>query len=133
MSQSKTTLQSILSAYILHKPKLTRALYIAVILGVARRARSLYYSKPAPPNPTPNEPKRKLKRGELDPQFMVKLTKLLKIVIPSWFCKESLLIGLFSGFLVTRTMVLNNACLSVIVIACCYSSRWKDRQSPSPW
>jgi ATP-binding cassette subfamily D (ALD) long-chain fatty acid import protein len=101
-----TNIQSIISAYFLHKPKLKRALYIAVILGVARRARSLYYTKAiTTPPATPVGGKRKGKRDGLDPKFMAKLTKLLRIVIPSWFCKESALIALFSGFLVTRTMV----------------------------
>jgi hypothetical protein len=90
----------------MYKDTRVRILSAIVILGVARRARSLYYTKAiTTPPTTPVGGKRKGKRDGLDPKFMAKLTKLLRIVIPSWFCKESALIALFSGFLVTRTMV----------------------------
>lgn len=44
-------------------------------------------------------------RGQVDRLFFARLKKLISIIIPGWSSKEFLILNLFSGFLVLRTLL----------------------------
>jgi ATP-binding cassette subfamily D (ALD) long-chain fatty acid import protein len=49
--------------------------------------------------------KNKKKRNEIDQKFIQGFIKLLKICIPTWTCKELLILLLHSTFLILRTLL----------------------------
>lgn len=48
---------------------------------------------------------RKKGRGNVDNEFWTRLSKLTKIVLPDWTCKEARYIFLLTGLLIIRTMM----------------------------
>ena len=105
------------SLYLTHRRKISRAVYVTLVLALINRVRSaiseqkaaaasaatLRAQRSGSTSSTSTAPARK--RVELNSEFFRNLWRLLKIVIPGWKSKELRLVISHSFFLVIRTLI----------------------------
>ena len=112
----KQLLSTLTKLYLTHRTKISRTVYITLSLALVNRVRnaiseqkaaSLHHAqmrqRPGTASTDGQPPTRK--RVELNREFFRNLLRLLRIVIPSWRCKELRLILSHSIFLVARTLL----------------------------
>lgn len=116
----KQTISNLTDLYLQHRTKISRTVYITLILALANRLRNaISEQKTASIHATQarlaragtssvasSEASAKAKkRVELNSEFVRNLWRLLKIVIPGWKSKEFRLVISHSFFLVIRTLI----------------------------
>jgi ATP-binding cassette subfamily D (ALD) long-chain fatty acid import protein len=104
--------------YLRNKPLLVRgfwASFFAYQAFIAHKTFSKKSVKPATTVTTPSDDtdaklakgskkgKKKRISGDVDAVFLARFSRIFKIIVPSFACKESGLLCLFSGFLLGRT------------------------------
>lgn len=109
----KQLLNDLTSLYITHRTKISRTVYLTLLLALIQRTRSAIKEQKAAAA-TAAEKRRKglggsqdggKKKVELNREFFRSLGRLLKICIPSWKSKEARLLASHSVFLVMRTLI----------------------------
>jgi ATP-binding cassette subfamily D (ALD) long-chain fatty acid import protein len=111
----KHALKDFTSLYVKHRTKISRTVYLALLVAVIQRIRgAIKEQKAAASRAAENrravlagggEQTGKKKKVELNREFFKSLGKLLRICIPSWKSKEARLLGSHSIFLVLRTLI----------------------------
>ena len=105
------------SIYLTHRRKISRAVYVTLVLALINRVRSAISEQKAAAASAATLRAQRLgstsstsgasarKRVELNSEFFRNLWRLLKIVIPGWKSKELRLVISHSFFLVIRTLI----------------------------
>lgn len=111
----KQLISSLTKLYLGHRTKISRAVYLTLFIALINRVRHAVSEQKAAAIPHPQlrradvsteekvSPVRR--RVELNREFLMSLTRLLKIVIPGWRSKELRLVISHSIFLLVRTLI----------------------------
>jgi ATP-binding cassette, subfamily D (ALD), peroxisomal long-chain fatty acid import protein len=113
----KQLLSELTSLYLKHRTKISRTVYITLLIALIHRVHNAISEQKAAmrrqqeiraqqsTQPTEHEPHHKPKRVEINREFFRSLTRLLRIVIPGIKSKELRLLVSHSVFLVLRTLL----------------------------
>lgn len=111
----KHLISSLTELYLGHRTKISRAVYLTLFIALVNRVRNAISEQKAAAISHPQlqrvdasteeraAPSRR--RVELNREFLMNLTRLLRIVIPGWRSKELRLIISHSIFLLVRTLI----------------------------
>ena len=111
----KRLISSLTELYLGHRTKISRAVYLTLFIALVNRVRNAISEQKAAAISHPQlqrvdasteekaAPSRR--RVELNREFLMNLTRLLRIVIPGWRSKELRLIISHSIFLLVRTLI----------------------------
>ena len=111
----KQLLSSLTKLYLSHRTKISRAVYLTLFVALVNRVRNAISEQKAASIHHPQL--RRLDSSaketgtpagaqvELNREFLIKLLRLLKIVIPGWRSKELRLVISHSVFLLVRTLI----------------------------
>lgn len=111
----KQLISSLTELYLGHRTKISRAVYLTLFIALVNRVRNAISEQKAAAISHPQlqrldgsteeraAPSRR--RVELDREFLMNLTRLLRIVIPGWRSKELRLVISHSIFLLVRTLI----------------------------
>ncbi|KAF7186293.1 ATP-binding cassette sub-family D member 1 [Pseudocercospora fuligena] len=111
----KQLLSDLTSLYVKHRTKISRTIYLALVLALIQRIRGAIKEQKAASARAAearrkglagqDDSKKRKKKVELNREFFRSLGRLLKICIPSWKSKEARLLASHSVFLVLRTLI----------------------------
>ena len=112
----KQILSSLTSLYLRNRPRISRAVYLALFAALAKRIHNAISEQKAASQQVElrrrpgtsslgDEEQPRKKRVEINREFFKNLLRLLKIVIPGWRSKELRLLVSHSVFLVLRTVL----------------------------
>ncbi|KAF2718486.1 peroxisomal long-chain acyl-CoA transporter, ABC superfamily [Polychaeton citri CBS 116435] len=103
---TKQLFSDLLKFYGKHRGKISKGIYLALLLVLLNRIRiGIESQKPRHQDKKKDERKSTKRRAELDAQFFRNLGRLLKICMPSWRSREARLLASHSIFLVLRTII----------------------------
>ncbi|KAI8995423.1 adrenoleukodystrophy protein [Trametes punicea] len=113
LAPSKEHIAQLANAYARHRPLVQRGLTVAFVFYVISSTYRGFSSRPAAPSAPSSKRKGKGKEGDnaskprvaVDAIFYQRLSKILRIVIPSIRSKEALLLCMHSSLLIFRTVI----------------------------